>query len=215
MRVDPKKPVATEYPTIDLSTVLRDEMSRRGMRYARELAELLGITRAYASQLLNGRRVGYRKVGEFAGKLGISLGKFARGSFLVPIIGELVWGETGIMLRNTEEAGLTGIDLHELPGISYDHIANLYAMQVRNDQLLPFFKAGDLLVAYRNSVDLVSHGDKVIFQEHPEDLPRLKYVEVIGSQIILKSFNPAIPTIILINRHAAFRLDKIKYVISR
>ncbi|MDI6854093.1 MAG: XRE family transcriptional regulator [Deltaproteobacteria bacterium] len=215
MRVDPKKPAVTEYPEIDLSTVLREEMSRRGMRYAREVAELLGITRAYASQLLNGRRVGYRKVGEFAGKLGISLGKFARESFLVPIIGELVWGETGIMLRNSQEAVLTGIDLYELPGISYDHIADLYAMQVRNDQLLPFFKAGDLLVAYRNSVDLVSHGDKVIFQENQEDFPRLNYVEIIGSQVILKSFNPAIPSIILANRHAAFRLDKIKYVISR
>jgi transcriptional regulator with XRE-family HTH domain len=190
-------------------------MSRRGMRYARELAEMLGITRAYASQLLNGRRVGYRKVGEFAGKLGMSLGKFARGSFLVPITGELVWGETGIMLRNLDEAGLTGIDLHELPGVSSDHIADLYAMQVRNDQLLPFFKAGDLLVAYKNSVDLVSHGDKVIFQKDQEDMPRLKYVEIIDSQVILKSFNPAVPTIILANRHAAFRLDKIKYVISR
>lgn len=201
--------------TIDLSKVLREEMSRRGLRYSRELAELLGITRAYASQLLNGRRVGYRKAGEFASKLGVSLAKFARESFLVPVIGELVWGETGIMLRAVNETGLSSIDLQELPGISADHIANLYAMQVRDDRVLPFFKAGDLLVAQRNSAGLVSHGDKVIFQEHQEDLPRLKYVEFIGSRIILKSFHPAIPPIILAERHAAFRLDKVKYVISR
>lgn len=205
----------TGYSAIDLSSVLREEMSRRGMRYARELAELLGITRAYASQLLNGRRVGYRKAAEFASKLGISLAKFAKETFLVPVIGELVWGETGIMLIPLAESSLASVDLHELPGISYDHIANLYAMKVRNNLLLPYFKAGDLLVAQRTSAGMVSHGDKVIFQEHQESDPRLKYVEVIGSQIMLKSFHPAIKAIILADRHAAFRLDKVKYVISR
>jgi len=205
----------TRSAAIDLSVALREEMSRRGMRNARELAELLGITRAYASQLLNGRRVGYRKAGGFASKLGISLAKFAKESFLVPVMGELSWGETGITLRPMDELGRTSVDLHELPGISADHIANLYAMQVPNGQLLPHFKAGDLLVAQKNSVALVSHGDKVIFQEHREDAPSLNYVEVIGAQIILKSLHPAIPAIILADRPAVFRLDKVKYIISR
>lgn len=205
----------TKFSSINLSTVLREEMSRLGMRYARELAELLGISRAYASQLLNGRRVGYRKAAEFASTLGISLAKFAKETFFVPVIGELVWGETGVMLTTNAESNLTSVDLHELPGISYDHIATLYAMQVRNNLLVPNFKSGDLLVAQRNSADLVIHGDKVIFQARKKDAPHLKHVEIIGSQIILKSFNPAVKAIILADRHAAFRLDKVKYVISR
>ena len=76
--------------------------------------------------------------------------------------------------------------------------------------MIPFQKDGDLLIAEKNSHEKIRTGDKIIV--HHSEHSSIRYVESMGTLLILRPLNPSLPTEAE-NKTNLLNLDKIIYII--
>lgn len=125
----------------------------------KEMAQKLGISLPYLSEIIKGKKTGMRKVVDFAERLQVSVEWLTGDQILIPIVAEVA---AGGLFQMREKAHHELIDITHLPGINKQTAIHCYALRVRGDALIPFQKDGDVLIIARNNQDKLRHGDMVV-----------------------------------------------------
>jgi len=125
----------------------------------KEMAQRLGISLPYLSEIITGKRAGMRKIVDFAERLGVSVEGLTREQIIIPLVAEVT---AGAPFQFWENEYLELLDITHLPGISKQTALHCYALRVRGDSMLPFHKDGDILIVKRDSRERIRHGDMVV-----------------------------------------------------
>ncbi len=139
----------------------------------KEMAQRLGISIPYLSEILTGRKTGMRKIVDFAERLSVSVEWLTGEQILIPLVAEVTAGGP-FQFRENEFLEL--FDITHLPGITKETARHCYALRVRGDAMLPFHKDGDILIVEKNSREKIRHGDMVVC--HKEDGSYVKSLDL-------------------------------------
>lgn len=168
------------------------------------LAKQLGISEAYLSQVLSGKRLGMRKVVDFAQKLGVTVDYLTGRQVFLDIRGVLKAGGVVDFQRPSDKK----LEITNLPELSLSKVKSMYALRVEGD-LLPFAKKGDILII-QEKFDGIGYGDKFISWE--DDAPRVRYVQGLDqSHVVLACILNIAPARILERKSGDLPLHKIIY----
>ena len=185
-----------------------EELRLRWGLTKKEMAQKLGISIPYLSEIITGKKTGRRKIVDFAERLDVSIECLTGEQILIPLMAELTAGGP-FPLR--EHDHLEFFDITHLPGITKQTALHCYAVRVRGDSLVPFHKDGDILIVKKNSKETLRHGDMVIYHQDEgcylksldltNNLPKLRPLDLAHYQDSepLTSFN---------------KIDKVIFVIS-
>jgi len=129
---------------------LKEFKEKHGLSSA-ALAKMLGISEAFMSQILSGKRIGRRKVLDFAERLGIPaealIGKEPEG---IPVRGGLVTGGLVEPAHKPETV--------RLPSFAPNSI---YAIRVKKS-CPPYYRAGDTIFVKKSTI--IRDGDKIVLE---------------------------------------------------
>jgi len=150
------------------------------------MAEKLGISVPYYSEIVTGKKTGMRKIVEFAKRLGVSVEWLTGDQFLIPLVSE-VTASSPFQFRENGYLELLAITL---PGITKQTVMNFYALRVRGDSMIPSHKDRDILIVDRNSRGEIRHGDTVILHKEEgsyvmsldlkDKIPKLRPLDLTG-----------------------------------
>jgi len=173
-----------------------EEMRLQWRLTRKEMAERLGISVPYYSEILTGKKAGTRKILNFSERLGVSVERLTGDQILIPLVAAVT---AGAPFQFRENEYIEFLDITHLPGINKETAMLCYALRVRGDSMIPFHKDGDILIVERNSRKKMRHGDTVVFhkpggsylrflernghgtQLRPLDLPRYLETEKVNS----------------------------------
>jgi len=124
----------------------------------KEMAQRLGISFAYFSEIIKGKKKGMRKIEFFAERLGVSIDRLVGDQFLIPLVAEV----TARAPFQFHAGGYLELFAINIPGITKQTLVNFYALRVRGDSMIPSHKDGDILIVDRNSRGKIRHGDTVV-----------------------------------------------------
>ena len=136
-----------------------EELRLRWGLTKKEMAQRLGISIPYLSEILTGKKTGMRKIVDFAERLDVSIEWLTGEQILVPLAAEVTAGGPFQLQENDY---LEFFDITHLPGITRQTAMHCYALRVRGDSLIPFHKDGDILIVKKNSKENLRHGDMVV-----------------------------------------------------
>lgn len=136
-----------------------EELRVRWRLTKKEMAQKLGISLPYLSEIITGKKTGMRKVVDFAERLQVSVEWLTGDQILIPIVAEVAAGGRFQMGEKTHHEL---IDITHLPGINKQTAMHCYALRIRGDSLIPFQKDGDVLIVARDNQDKLRHGDMVV-----------------------------------------------------
>jgi SOS-response transcriptional repressor LexA len=153
-----------------------EELRLRWGLTKKEMAQKLGISIPYLSEILTGKKTGRRKIVDFAERLDISIEWLTGEQILIPLVAEVTAGGP-FQLRENDY--LEFFDITHLPGITKQTAWHCYALRVRGDSLVPFHKDGDILIVKKNSKGNLRHGDMVIC--HQDEGCYLKSLDLTGN----------------------------------
>ncbi|MEW6657598.1 MAG: XRE family transcriptional regulator [Thermodesulfobacteriota bacterium] len=174
----------------------------------KEMAEKLGISVPYYSEILTGKKAGRRKILDFSERLGVSVERLTGDQIFIPLVAEVT---AGAPFQFRENEYLEFLDITHLPGISKQTARHCYALRVRGESMIPFHKDGDILIVERNSRDKVRHGDTVVF--HQPEGSFLRFLQLKGKNGYLRPLDLA--SYMETEEVASlFKLDKIVFTIS-
>lgn len=168
---------------IYLTPALERIMEERGIKTWRALAKVLGITESYLSEIRRGKKLGRRKILDFAERLGVSVAYLTGKRILIPML-SLVSAREKFALISEDAVEL--VDISSLAGMDKDHAKLYYALRVKDDSFLPYAKENDVLVVRRESGDMVKSGDKVVHKQDGALNCSVKFVEFSGDHVIVK-----------------------------
>ncbi|RJR40648.1 MAG: helix-turn-helix domain-containing protein [Deltaproteobacteria bacterium] len=137
-----------------------EELRVRWRLTKKEMAQKLGISFPYYSEIITGKKTGRRKVIDFAELLQVSVEWLTGDQILIPVLAEVTAGNR---FHLQEKAHHELIDITHLPGINKQTAMHHYALRIRGDNLVPFHKDGDILIIARNIQDKIRHGDMVVY----------------------------------------------------
>jgi len=125
----------------------------------KEMAERLGISVPYYSEIITKKKTGMRKIIEFSERLGIPVERLTGEQILIPLVAEVM---AGVPFQFRGNGYMEFLDITHLPGITKQTALRCYALRVRGDSMIPFHKDRDILIVERNSRKKVRHGDMVV-----------------------------------------------------
>jgi SOS-response transcriptional repressor LexA len=163
-----------------------EEMRLRWRLSKKEMAEKLGISIPYYSEIITGKKTGMRKIVEFAKRLGVSVEWLTGDQSLIPLVSE-VTASSPFQFR---ENGYLELFAITLPVITKQTVMNFYALRVRGDSMIPSHKDRDILIVERNSHGKIKHGDTVILHKEEgsyvmsldlkDKIPKLRPLDLTG-----------------------------------
>lgn len=178
---------------ITTKSLLEQELKKRSISQ-KEMAGLLGITDAYLSEILNGKKSGKNKLFDFSERLGIDIyGRIdlpTQRSKPIPVIS---WIHAGAFSECSDvwPVGVSG------EGESvYSYVptgSNAFALRVEGDSMMPRFMPGDIIIVDpavqcdNGAASVVWINGEIslkLFWEHPDE-------------IILKPMNEKYPETII------------------
>ena len=185
-----------------------EELRLRWGLTKKEMAQRLGISIPYLSEIFTGKKSGVRKIVDFAERLGVSVEWLTGEQTLIPLVAEVTAGSP---FQFRENKYLELFDLTHLPGITKQTAGHCYALRVRGDSLIPFHKDGDVLIVERNSRGKIRHGDLVVC--HQEEGSYLRSLDLTNN---IPKLRPLDLTRYLETEQMTdlTRLDKIVFIIS-
>jgi len=148
------------------------------------MAQRLGISLPYLSEILTGKKTGLRKILDFAERLGVSVDWLAGDQNLIPLVAEVTAEEP---FRFRENNYLELLDITQLPGITQKTAMHCYALRIRGDSMIPFYKDGDILIVERNCSGKIKHGDMVVW--HKEEGSYIRSLDLADKTIKLRPLN--------------------------
>ncbi|MDD2902001.1 MAG: XRE family transcriptional regulator [Syntrophales bacterium] len=185
-----------------------EELRLRWGLTKKEMAQRLGISIPYLSEILTGKKTGMRKIVDFAERLDVSIEWLTGEQILIPLVAEVTAGGPFQLQENDY---LEFFDITHLPGITKQTAMHCYALRVRGDSLIPFHKDGDILIVKKNSKENLRHGDMVVC--HQDEGCYLKSLDLTNNTPKLR---PLDLTRYQESEHAPIlaKLDKIVFVVS-
>lgn len=195
----------TERDFLEGKSVVGDKLKEYKERHdlsSVALSKMLQISEGYLSQVLSGKRVGRRKVLEFADRLGVSVEYLLDKQVFVEVRGYLrMGGVVDITDKASEQVEIT-----KLPNVR--NTGGLYALRVA-DNILPFAKKGDILLVKEEYTGM-KMGDKFVSWKEKE--PRVRYVQGLTQDtIVLACVMGMAPAMILGRTGEDLGLHKIIY----
>jgi transcriptional regulator with XRE-family HTH domain len=165
------------------------------------LSKILRISEAYLSQVLSGKRVGRRKVLEWADLLGMAVEYLLDTQVFVDVRGYLMTGGVVNMVSRLSER----VEITNLPNIRT--VQGVYALRVTDD-LLPFAKRGDILLVKEDYTG-IKYGDKFVSWNEKE--PRVRYVQGITPDTVVLACVMGLAPALILGRTKDLGLHKIIY----
>lgn len=136
-----------------------EELRLRWGLTKKEMAQRLGISFPYLSEIITGKKMGMRKIVDFAERLDVSIEWLTGEQILIPLVAEVTAGGPFQLQENDY---LEFFDITHLPGITKQTARQCYALRIRGDSMIPFHKDGDILIVRKNSKENLRHGDMVV-----------------------------------------------------
>jgi SOS-response transcriptional repressor LexA len=185
-----------------------EELRLRWSLTKKEMAQKLGISIPYLSEIITGKKAGMRKIVDFAERLDVSIEWLLGDQFLVPLVAEVTAGGP-FQFRENEYFEL--LDISHLPTITKQTARQCYALRVRGDSLIPFYKDGDILIVKNNSQENFRHGHLVVC--HQENGSYLMSLDLSNN---LPKLRPLGPAHYLESQQvtSSTRMEKILFIIS-
>ena len=193
---------------INIVPALERIMLERGIGTWRALAELLGISEGYMSDIRHGRKIGKRKLVNFAERLGVSVEFLLGGQVLIPML-SLVTARKHFDLT-PQAKDITLVDITNFPGLSLTQAQEYYALKAMDDSFRPAFKAGDVLIVKHRSSHLIVDGDKVVYREEGAAKCSIKILTITDDVVVVEGLGGG-PSKVR-TRDVLAQMDKIMYV---